>query len=374
MSKELFPLGLATGRAFCNREVERARFNDNFEKIHHTLLISPRRYGKTSLALKVIEESDLSFVVVDFFVVPETQTVERYILEGIAGLINKVVSKPELALQAAKEVLKNVHVKLDLSKIGISLEFSSPSKNTPKTILESLKGLEKLLAMHKQKAIFLMDEFQQIGQVKHSSSIEGAIRHVAQQSKHLIFIFSGSNRHLLSSMFDDRARPLYMLCDRINLKRISKESYTPYLNKAAKEKWNAELNEKVINAIIRITERHPYYLNVLCSRLWSRQIPPMVENIQKEWEDYTKEEKSRIGYDLNRFSVNQKKILIAIAKDNSEALTSQSFLSEYGLSGAGALQALRKLEAEDYVFKTEDNKYYLVDPLIKTALNLFEGF
>lgn len=124
----------------------------------------------------------------------------------------------------------------------------------------------------------------------HASGIEGAIRHVAQESENLRFIFSGSNRHILANMFDDRSSPLYMLCDRIAIDRIHKQDYIAYLNKIAKKTWKENLDSIAIDEIFKLTERHPYYMNVLCDKVWtySEEKLPTIEVINLAWQEYMK--------------------------------------------------------------------------------------
>ena len=70
------------------------------------------------------------------------------------------------------------------------------------------------------------------------------IRFYAQQTKNLAFIFSGSNRKLLKEIFDDRRRPLFKMCDRLNLQRINQTHYLKFLNQAAIKKWKTEQPQK----------------------------------------------------------------------------------------------------------------------------------
>lgn len=105
---------------------------------------------------------------------------------------------------------------------GVNIELIPEKGSDPaNVIMESLQMLENILKKKGKKAVFFIDEFQEIGVLANSSGIEGAIRHVAQESENLCFVFSGSNRHILANMFDDRSSPLYMLCDRISIDRIS---------------------------------------------------------------------------------------------------------------------------------------------------------
>jgi len=138
--------------------------------------------------------------------------------------------------------------------------------------MEALLALEHLLNKKNKHTIIFLDEIQEISKLAEGKGIEGAIRHVAQQSKYLSFIFSSSNRHLLQSMFYDSARPLYKLRGRINLERISEADYTKHLLKLSTKRWEKPLSKSALNQLFLLTERHPYYLNNLCRRLWGSEL------------------------------------------------------------------------------------------------------
>jgi hypothetical protein len=112
MNEDFFPLGLAGGKSFCNREKERERLKNNFEKNRHILITSPRRYGKTSLVLKSTEENKLPYTHIDFFMATDINIVERLILYGIGQLITKLIPGRQRALRAAKELMMNLQPSL----------------------------------------------------------------------------------------------------------------------------------------------------------------------------------------------------------------------------------------------------------------------
>ena len=108
-----------------------------------------------------------------------------------------------------------------------------------------------------EKAVLFFDEMQEIDLLTEGKQIQGAIREFAQQAKNVVFIFSGSNRRLLHHMFDDNSMPLYELCERIKLEKISAASYKAYISEAAINIAGTAPSETVLNAILSISERHP---------------------------------------------------------------------------------------------------------------------
>ena len=369
-----FPLGIAKGEAFCNRVLERKQLTSNLQRNKHTIVISPRRYGKSSLVLNSLEKIGLSYERVDLFVAVSTKAVEDQILKGVKNLISKISTVPEQTVGLIKGNIKHFKSKWIVGTDGINIELIPAKESDPAiVIMESLQILEALLVKKGKKAIFFIDEFQEIGVLTNGGGIEGAIRHVAQESENLCFIFSGSNRHILASMFDDRSSPLYMLCDRITIDRIHEQDYVEYLNKVAKKTWKIILDDAVMSVIFKLTERHPYYINVLCDKIWivCTENLPTVGLVEELWQEYILQEESKIAKDLSSLNTSQKKILIAIAHGISKDITSKEVLVNFNLSSSAIVKSLKLLEEKDYINKDKNREYFIVDPLIKASLIQF---
>lgn len=124
-----FPLGIAKGSAFCNRVVERKQLLGNLKKGQHTLVISPRRYGKSSLVLYSLEESKLLYERVDLFVAINAKTIEEQILKGVKNLLNRVSAVPEQIVSVIKNYLKNLKSKWVVGTDGVRIELIPSSES-----------------------------------------------------------------------------------------------------------------------------------------------------------------------------------------------------------------------------------------------------
>ncbi|MCK4608974.1 MAG: ATP-binding protein [Gammaproteobacteria bacterium] len=369
-----FPLGLAMGKSFCNRTDERKQLIKNFEAGQHTLISSPRRYGKSSLAIYALNESRLPYVKVDLFVAVDVKMVEKKIIQGVKELLSLITSAPEQAISLIKDYIKNLKTKWVVGTDGVNIEITPSLDSDPlSNIIDALQLLEEVLHKKNRQAVFFIDEFQEIGLLNEAKGIEGAIRSVAQEVKNLVFVFSGSNRHILSNMFDNRARPLYMLCDRVNLQRINEKCYIKYLNHIAKLSWGKNLSDKMLAAIFKLTAKHPYYINALCNKIWSlhEKMPPAVKAIENIWQDYIFQEEAKTAKELSVLSGLKKKLLIKIAQGYTKELTTKSMLISLDTTSASVTKALRWLNEKDFLEKDRDGSYSLVDPLMKDSLNLF---
>lgn len=156
-----FPLSVAVGEAFCNRESELNILQTWMLQKRPVLMMSPRRYGKTSLALKAIKETGLPYAHIDLFSVVDEGDVERVILSGVANLISQIGTTAQKALKLANKIFSGTEIKVALTKVGIEVELKRNEKKPSYRILEVLERLDTI-ADHVGKPIILFfDEFKQ---------------------------------------------------------------------------------------------------------------------------------------------------------------------------------------------------------------------
>lgn len=366
-----FPTTLAGGKAFCNRKEELQRTVYNLKNTSPTLLVSPRRYGKTSLALKAFEDIKWPYAHIDLYKALSEEDIARFILNGIGQLLGQIESTPEKLMKAANEFFSGFQLKFVLEKHGLAVEFSRQRKNSVDLILAALVKLDAHAVKRKTQVIVFLDEFQVLAEVVNNNSIEAAIREAAQKSKHVSYVFSGSNRHLIEAMFNDKKRPFYNLCDTVSLSRITKNHYTPYINKAAIEHWKQPLSEQALETIFDLTELHPYYVNKLCSLVWQQPKPPGETDIAGAWSRYVAENRTGIERELSLLSLNQRKLLINLCEEKDEGVQepfSQQFANDWRMSATSIHRAMAALLEKDYVFISKDGKYRVLDPLIRSIL------
>lgn len=376
MYTDYFPLGIAKGNAFCNRVNERQRLVRNIKSHQHTLITSPRRYGKTSLVLFVLEKLGIPYAKVDLFVALDAKACEEQLIHGIQKLFHRIVTKPERILTQIRDYFQQAKKKWTIGFRDVHLELIPDKDSDVATnIMHALLALESVLAKKKQRAVLFIDEFQEIGVLPNSKALEGAIRTVAQETKYLLLIFSGSNRHLLTYMFDDKTRPLYLLCERIILDRIHEQDYKTFIQKIALKTWQASLSTEALSVILSISECHPYYVNALCNSLWKiyeqKSRPPDVAAVKKIWQEYIHTERTRISRELSYLSFGQRKILTTLAFGHTTELTGKSFLQKVGITGPSVISALDVLEENDCIGKKGDGSYFIIDPLMKASLQFF---
>jgi AAA+ ATPase superfamily predicted ATPase len=363
-----FPLGLAQGEYFCNRVSETEKLVRNIESCTHTVLISPRRYGKTSLAYRAIKQSKLPYAKIDLYMSTSPKDIEKAIVKGVNSIISQITGVSEKILQGIKGYVKSLKPTLEAGSSGFKLILETKDNtNPPETICEALQILDQILTKKSERCVLLIDEFQEVKRVASNSGIEGAIRHIAQETKHFSIIFSGSKRNLLKSIFNDRNKPLYRLCDEIVLQRIEEKDYHGFVQKFSKEKWGAPLHPDIFQRIMDLTERHSYYFNALLRLVFESNTLPTLTLVDNLWEDLAERKRNDLLSETSSLTMTQRKLLIAISHGRNQTMTGKDFLNEEKLASASVVKGLEYLCEEDFIEKI-DGKYELIDPLLKMVI------
>lgn len=259
---------------------------------------------------------------------------------------------------------------IEISVLGQKLKLNPDEKTHEETIMKLLLSLDEAAKLLEQPIIFVIDEFQQIATLEDSHSLEASIRHAVECSKHVFYIFSGSNRTLLEEMFKNKNRPLYHLCDEMKLNRITKEYYVPFIKKASQKRWKKEIADGSIETILDVTNRHPYYLNRLCRMLWDEELPPTSDVVESIWLEYVEVQRvDWISEAIGELTPNQKVILAGLAKSPEKEPMGKDFASKVALASSSIQRTIGTLLKKDFIYKDHvDECYHVLNPTIKTVL------
>lgn len=364
-----FPEGIAIGDAFINRIDERSALIKRIKSNKHTILMAPRRYGKTSLVTQVACEMKIDSCTIDLLAAYSIEYVRDQIIDrvgklAVALLPNKMAKTKEKVMQ----IFKKMKPELTLGAFGQKLSLhltGSPLQD----MTDALLRLDETAKHFKKHVVIFLDEFQQISQLKNYHSIEASIRHAVERSENCAYVFSGSNRRLLQQMFGDSGRPLYRLCQVVNIDRMKKETYVDHLRHVAKIKWKKIIPAETLERIFYHTELHPFYVNALCQLLWGEDKIVTPEEVDRVWHAYVKTQRQIISNDVVSLSANQRKILTALAKTPAKEIQSVHFAGPLKISPSSAQQSIDILLKKDLVYLHNDY-YCVLDPAMKYYLDI----
>jgi len=370
-TNELFPRGIALGNAFCNREHERAQLAGNLLAGHprHTWISGRRRHGKSSLIAQTLEDLHkkkgvrIEHATVDVFVVHNLKTLDESLREAIGVLSAKLLPRRKRALDYLGKAFAAFRPELSIGAAGVNLKLASENPS-PARIDAMLRALDAAADHYDVRGVLVIDEFQQVSRLDEGHAVEGAIRSIAQTAKALAFVFLGSERTLLSQMFEDRERPLYMLCDHLDVGRIQADAYRKFLKDAARLRWSTSMSNEAIEALLNCTERHPFYVNALARILWDQSKLPSESSIKIIWSQLMADESERFKVQLLQVPHLTRAVFRALVAEPTATPTAQAFLTSLGLSVGTVSGAVRWLEERDLIWRDEANVLRPVDPLM----------
>jgi len=379
MKKDIFPQSIASGYAFCNRADKRRQLRSYINRVNHTVLVAPRRYGKSSLSYQVASEWESTrriYIKISLYSAYDEETALELIAKGIQQAVRKMTSGFSMddfrtLLASFSGFGLNASLTTEGADFGITFNFGSDSK-TPAVSLTSLgellKSMDEIALKGGWNIVFEMDEFQQISSLETGHAIEAKIRDAVQYARATAFIFLGSNRHLLEQMFSDKSRPFYNLCRIIRLNRIAAEDYQSHLHHAAGIQWSRDICDKAIDRILTLTARHPFYVNALCSRLWTEPEPPKPEAVALAWSMVVDEQMPVLRNDFARLSPTQKAILNQLAHCPEAYVTGSGFLNRLGKALSTVRDAFGYLKNMDMVYQNDAGLWAVMDPCLSFDL------
>jgi hypothetical protein len=306
---------------------------------------------------------------IDMMVATDAEKIKVLILDGVG----KAAAKIATGAIKLKDVIRKIFqpfAMIESMELGkLSLKFHAPTHQEPHLVLlEALQRLESVAVHARQKVALFLDEYQHVLDLKGIDMIEAALRSFAQTAKQVVFVFSGSHRHLLQEMFSDKSRPFYNMCDHLLLDRISVDDYQLHLQLLAERQWKKVLSDESLQLILNLTACHPYYVNLLCRRLWLHSHLVNEGVILAEWNALTAEKKYEVSSDFEKITPIQRSILIELSRESFSSVMGKEIISRLNASATGIAYALKGLLQRDYIYQDANQQYRVLDPLMDYVL------
>ncbi|MDD3860732.1 MAG: ATP-binding protein, partial [Bacteroidales bacterium] len=352
---------------FCDRKNETEKIISAFKNGRYITLISIRRLGKTILLKHVLnklqKDKDNRILFIDIM---PTECLKDFVKVFSDAIIKDERSNRGF-LEKISVFVAGIRGKLvfnDLSGIP-SVEVSIADEKEAEM---SINKIFEYLAAQKSKYIIAFDEFQQI--VNYPEKNTEAILRTAIQHQHKdSFIFSGSSKDILMSMFSDYSKPFYQSSDIMELKRIDPKVYTSHIFKHFKKRGKI-IDKNLISHYIDFYKNHTYYVQYFFNRLFEYSREEVTEKEARLVEYLILKEREYIyfGY-RNLLTSVQFSVMTAIAKEGGvEQINSGSFLNKYKLSQPSSVTAAVNALIDKQMIYYEDNKYQLYDVYLEKWL------
>ena len=356
MTNPFFITGIIPEPYFCDREKETQQLVRIIENKAHILLTSARRMGKTQLIYHVYEQPAIKTAFHTFYVdIFPTTSLHEMVLFLSKEIYSKLVPKGKKALKFFLSTIKSL-----TGSLGYDPATGTPSfdvklgdiHNPELTLQEIFNYLEKA----DKPCIFAIDEFQQITNYP-EKNVEALLRTYIQRMNNCLFIFAGSNRHILENMFNSTARPFYNSTEQFHLERIPKEIYTTFAIQQIIDAGKA-ITPEAANLAYDLFEGHTYYVHHILHNAFANANPQKTmdeEDIRNALEELLEARDRSFSNTMNRLNYKQKETLVAIAKEGKACgVTSVAFVKKHALKSASSVQYAISTLLEDQLLTYED--------------------
>lgn len=343
-----------------DRDAEAAALLRSLEQGTNTRLSSPRRYGKTSLLGRVLDEAQavgMARVYVDLYGTRTVEQVHARVQRAYESELKGPVARAFAALRRA-------------GGGGLSTPIggaSLPASGGP-TERALLDLLDLPLALHERtgtRVALAFDEFQEI--LAAGQGVDGLIRSVIQHHGDAAsYIFAGSHPGLMAQLFGDRGRPFYGQAAPLLLDRLDSADLANYV--ADRFEQTRRDPGAALSWLVDLAEGHPQRAMLLAHLLWSTLEPEATAG-EDEWNRTLDAVESFVGDELQgtwgSLSPVERGVTEAVALAE-RGLTAESTLRSFGLTKGAAPAAAARLTAAGVLVEdaTRPTRHRLVDPLL----------
>lgn len=367
-----FVSGYHSPEFFCDRINETKKIQSALSNGRNVTLISYRRLGKSALIEHTFatfpNRKKYQFIHIDIYA---TQTLDDFLTVLGKAVFKSSYSKTQKIGNALIQFFSGIGGSITYDSVtgqpAIDMKIHN-SKKTPKSIDDLLDFLEN----SGKRTYIAIDEFQQVLQYP-EKNVEALLRTKIQKLKNVQFIFSGSHKHLLSSMFTDYNRPFYQSSDMLYLDKIAPEIYQSFIISLFKQ-HKRNITTSVVNTLLEWTRCHTFYVQTVCNRLFATGQKQIDEPaLQQTLVELLKENEGTYYSYRNLLTTAQWNLLYAIANEEMAVMpTSSSFLRKYDLGSASTVnRSIQALLAKEMIFQTPEG-FWVYDVFLSRWLEQYK--
>lgn len=361
---------VAVSSEFTNRTREIRILKSNFNALVNTIIISPRRWGKSSLVAKVSEElskedSGLKICKIDLF---NIRSEEDFYISLAREILTVTSSRWEELVQNAGKFLSRLIPRITLSpdqqsEISFGVGWEELKKN-PDDILD----LAEAVAIDKKiRMVICVDEFQNIAEFEHPLAFQKKLRSHWQMHQHVAYCLYGSKRHMFIDVFTNSSMPFYKFGHLMFLQKISFEEWVSFVQMRFRE-TGKDISEEEASMIANLSENHPYYVQQLAQQVWLRTGRVCSPDIVGEaFETLINQLSLLFTAITDNLATTQLGFLKALLAGEKQ-FSSQSVLQKYRLGTSGNVSRIKKsLHGQEIIDITGDHIVFQ-DPLYASWL------
>ena len=356
---------IATEKNFTDRETETANLVQSFTSLINTIIISPRRWGKSSLvnkAAKLAMEQDRNLRIchVDLFNV--RNEVHFYSL-----LAQKVIAatstKWEEAVESAKSFFSHLVPKISIgsdptNEVSIDFDWESIKQNPD----EVLDLAEKIAKKKGVKIVICVDEFQNISEFTDPDYFQKKLRSHWQQHQNVAYCLYGSKRHMMMEVFTNSSKPFYKFGNLMFLDKIDTPCLVEFFNTRFSETGKT-ITEDAANLIVKLVDNHPYYAQQLAQLSWLRTKDVCDVEIVREAHAALVEQLSLLFVTITETLTTQQLNYLNALIAGEKAISSTDVMHRYQISSTTSIARSKAALIKNDILDSKAGEISFQDPI-----------
>ena len=355
---------LATKENFVDRVEDRAQLKSFLSSHINVMLISPRRWGKSSLVKVAMDElqtevQDVRVCFIDAFSIgSEAEFYRTFASQVIACASTKLERRIQDAKKFLTGVVPQLVIRDDVTNfMAFDVKFV-PQEQEKMDIL----CLPETIAVAKGiRIVVCIDEFQQLANLPDYKNMEGKMRSAWQQQEHVTYCLYGSKRHMMMDIFNNANSPFYRFGQMLFLNKIPKSEWLPFIMKSF-EKSGKHISESFASQVCDTVECHSWYLQQLCYFIWNATADEVnQETFQYGLRQLVNTNSPMFLSDTESLAPSQIEMLRAI-KDGVRKLSSTEAKRQYALGNPNTISKNKKVLRDKDIIEERNGKMEFVDP------------
>ena len=354
------------GLNFTDRVKETKRLKMHFENGMNVILVSPRRMGKSSIVKKVKSEIINPAIKVVYMDIYDCRSEYDFYNRFASALMKQTATKTEQIVENIKRFLVRLTPKIGfspepLSEYSLSLGIT-PQNYQPEEILQLPEIIGQAQGIH---LVVCIDEFQQIGEMPDSLSIQKRLRGVWQHQRQVSYCLFGSKKHLMTKLFQNRGMPFYQFGEMMYLDKISTKDWIPFICSRF-ESQGKRITEDLARRICETVENNSSYVQQLAwNVLAETDIETTEQNFQDGVEALMAQCTALFEQQLQGLTSYQLNFIRALCQGVHSDFGSKTVLEEYNLGSKSNISRIKTALREREIIDIVQDQVRLEDPVFR---------
>ncbi len=356
---------IATEKNFTDREQETAYLVANFTSLINTIIISPRRWGKSSLVNKasksaMAKDSKMRICHIDLF---NVRNEEHFYALLAQKVIAATSSKWDEAIENAKRFFSHLVPKITLgtdptNEVSINFDWEEVKQN-PDEVLDLAEHIAKEKGL---KIVICIDEFQNIAEFDDPDYFQKKLRSHWQQHQHVAYCLYGSKRHMMLEVFTDTSKPFYKFGNLMFLNKIETPHLVEFFNSRFAD-TGKRITDEASRLIATLVDNHPYYAQQLAQLSWLRAKKKCTEEIVREAHTALVEQLSLLFVTITETLTNQQLNYLKALIAGEKAISSTETMHRYNISSPTSIVRSKAALLKNDILDNKAGEYSFQDPI-----------